>query len=409
MRMPFHLMAKPTSFQCNLDCDYCFYLDKEKLFGKSSKERSREKITAMSGDVLRTYIKQYITSQDTQSVEFTWQGGEPTTAGLDFFKLVVRYQKKFAGNKQITNSIQTNGVLLNDKWCAFLKEHDFLVGVSIDGPEELHDHYRVSQGGKPTFKKVLKGIENLKKHGVEFNTLTVINNVNAEHPLKVYDFLKEIGSQFHQFIPIVEQQETNQSAPLLIFPEAKSEKKLMPFSVSGERYGKFMKAIFDEWVRKDVGKIYVQLFDNALASWVGQPSSLCLFQKECGLGLVIERSGDIYSCDHYVYPQYKVGNIQKDKLNKVVNSKPQRKFAREKARVGSTCEQCRFLFACNGGCPKHRIHSNADGTRQNHLCSGYKAIFSHMDPYLRFMGQQLSMQRAPASVMAVADRIAASQ
>ena len=407
MRKPFHLMAKPTSYQCNLDCDYCFYLEKEAFFNKRAENKGKEKITHMSDEVLRNYTKQYIASQDTPVVDFTWQGGEPTTAGLDFFRRAIAYQKKFAGDKQITNSLQTNGVLLNDEWCAFLKEHNFLVGLSIDGPEELHDHYRVSQGGKPTFKRVAKAIECMKKHGVEFNTLTVVNNVNVEHPLKVYNFLKEIGSTFTQFIPVIEQMEVGVENPMLIFPKSKSEKKLMPFSVDPEKFGDFMITIFNEWVRKDVGKIYVQMFDNALATWVGQPANLCIFREECGSALVVERNGDIYSCDHYVYPEYKLGNISDKNVHKVATQKAQDKFGKDKSNVGEICEKCEYRFACNGGCPKHRIHPNADGTSQNHLCPGYKKIFSHMDPYMKYMANELQNRRPPAYVMYAADRIAA--
>ena len=406
MRKPFHLMAKPTSYQCNLDCDYCFYLEKEVFFNKRAENKGKEKITHMSDEVLRNYTKQYIASQDTPVVDFTWQGGEPTTAGLDFFKRAIEYQKKFAGDKQITNSLQTNGVLLNDEWCAFLKEHNFLVGLSIDGPEELHDHYRVSQGGKPTFKRVVKAIECMKKHGVEFNTLTVVNNVNVEHPLKVYNFLKEIGSTYTQFIPVIEQMEVGVDNPMLIFPKSQSEKKLMPFSVDPEKFGDFMVTIFNEWVRKDVGKIYVQMFDNALATWVGQPANLCIFREECGSALVVERNGDIYSCDHYVYPEYKLGNIADKNVHKVATQKAQIKFGKDKSNVGEICEKCEYRFACNGGCPKHRIHPNSDGTSQNHLCPGYKKVFKHMDPYMKYMANELQNRRPPAYVMYAADRIA---
>ena len=396
MRQPFHLMAKPTSYQCNLDCDYCFYLEKERYY----KPRGKEKITAMSDEVLRAYIKQYIASQDTPEVHFAWQGGEPTTAGLDFFKKVIKYQKKFSQGKQIHNALQTNGVLLNDAWAKFLKEHNFLVGVSIDGPQEIHDHYRVSQGGKPTFTKVMKGIDNLKKHGVEFNTLTVINNISADKPLEVYNFLKEIGSTFHQFIPIVEQQEMDVKNPELIFPAASSEKRLMPFAVQeGDDYGRFMIAVFDEWVKKDVGRIYVQMFEEMVSKWAGMGGSLCLFQKQCGNGLVIERNGDIYSCDHYVYPEYRLGNLLEEKVSKLVTNKQQQKFGADKADVGETCNACEYRFACNGGCPKHRIHTNADGSRQNHLCSGYKMFLKHVDPYMKYMVNELRQHRSPMNVM----------
>ncbi|OED42226.1 anaerobic sulfatase maturase [Endozoicomonas sp. (ex Bugula neritina AB1)] len=396
MRQPFHLMAKPTSYQCNLDCDYCFYLEKEQYY----KPRGKDKITAMNNDVLRDYIKQYIASQDTQEVNFAWQGGEPTTAGLDFFRKVIKYQQKFAHGKKVSNSLQTNGVLINDEWATFLKEHEFLVGVSVDGPREIHDYYRVSQGGKPTFNKVMKGIEALKRHSVEYNTLTVVNNVNIEKPIEVYNFLKSIGSTFLQFIPIVEQQEVGITNPSLIFPAAKTEKRLMPFAVqSGDEYGRFMITIFDEWVKKDVGKIYVQAFEEALSKWAGYGGSLCLFQEKCGQAMVIERNGDIYSCDHYVYPEYRLGNILEEKMTKLATSKLQRKFGDDKANVGKHCTECEFRFACHGGCPKHRIHDNDDGTRQNHLCSGYYNLFKHINPYMKYMVNELRQNRSPMNIM----------
>ena len=399
-------MAKPTSYQCNLECGYCFYLEKEQYFSQKKQHDKADKITHMSDDVLKTYVKNYIASQDVPVIDFAWQGGEPTLAGIDFFKRAIAYQEKFRGKKQITNSLQTNGILLDDQWCTFLKENNFLVGISIDGPEDLHDHYRVSKGQKPTFKKVLAAIERMKKYGVEFNTMTVVNNVNVKHPLRIYNFLKEIGATFQQYIPIVEQYETKVNDPILIHPKSLSEKSLTPFSVQGEDYGHFMIAIFDEWIRKDVGRIYVQSFDNALASWIGEPASLCIHQRECGRGLIIERNGDIYACDHYVYPQYRLGNIQTDKIRKIASAKLQEKFGKNKANVGAKCESCHYRFACNGGCPKHRIYPNSDGSYQNHLCSGYHVLFKHMDPYLCYMANELKNYRAPANVMLVADRIA---
>lgn len=405
MKKPFHLMAKPTSYQCNLDCDYCFYLEKERFFTTKNQNRGKEKITHMSDEVLRNYVKSYIAGQDAPVVEFAWQGGEPTLAGLDYFKKAIEYQKKYANDKEIYNCLQTNGVLLNDEWARFLKEHDFLVGLSIDGPEELHDHYRPLKGDKPSFQKVMKAVEVLKKHDVKFNTLTVVNDVNVEHPVKVYNFLKSIGSQFHQYIPIVEQLEVDTTDPQLIFPKSRTEKKLTPFSVDGSKYGEFMVGIFNEWVKQDVGRVFVQLFDNALAAWAGEEPNVCVYRKECGDAMVIERNGDIYSCDHYVYPEYKLGNVMDGKIHKVVTNKLQTKFGKDKANVGMHCESCAYRHACNGGCPKHRIHENDDGTLQNHLCPGYKKIFSHMDPYMKFMANELEQGRAPANVMHAVHRI----
>ncbi|MGI9280699.1 MAG: anaerobic sulfatase maturase [Endozoicomonas sp.] len=409
MKKPFHLMAKPTSYQCNLDCDYCFYLEKERFFNKKADDRGKEKITHMSDEVLKSYVKHYIAGQDSPIVEFAWQGGEPTLAGLDFFERAVEYQKEFAGSKEIVNCLQTNGVLLDDSWCEFLKKHNFLVGLSIDGPEELHDHYRPLKGDKPSFKKVMRGIETMKKHGVKFNTLTVINNINVEHPVEVYNFLKSIGSEFMQFIPVVEQMEVERAQPQLIFPKSKTEKQLTPFSVDGSKYGDFMVAVFDQWVRKDVGKVFVQLFDNALAAWHGEEPNVCVYRKECGDAMIIERNGDIYSCDHYVYPEYRLGNVMDGKIHKTVTQKFQKRFGQDKANVGAKCESCEFRHACNGGCPKQRIHQNDDGTLQNHLCPGYKKIFGHMDPYMKYMANELTKNRAPANIMHVASTIAKQQ
>ncbi|MRI32587.1 anaerobic sulfatase maturase [Endozoicomonas sp. OPT23] len=409
MRPPFHLMAKPTSYQCNLDCDYCFYLEKQHYFQKGQERPKKDTFSHMSDEVLKAYIKQYIQSQDTPVVEFAWQGGEPTTAGLDFFKKAIQYQRRFANGKQINNSLQTNGVLINDDWCRFLKQHNFLVGISIDGPKEFHDHYRLSQGGKPTFDKVMAAIERMKQHKVEFNTLTVLNDLNIDHPHKVYQFLKGIGSTFLQFIPIVEQQEirADSDRAMLIYPESTTEKKLMPFSADGKKYGDFMVAVFDEWVRKDVGKVYVQMFDCALTAWYGHEAPLCIFRKECGKGMVIERNGDLYSCDHYVYPEYYLGNILEEDMSRLANQPVQSAFGKAKADdLGIACKCCEFRFACNGGCPKHRIHDNADGSRQNHLCAGYKKFFRHVSPYMDYMVKELRSNRAPASIMYAADRIA---
>ncbi|GAA4876431.1 anaerobic sulfatase maturase [Ferrimonas pelagia] len=409
MKKPFHLMAKPTSFECNIDCDYCFYLEKERFFkaGKARPKKQEKSFIGMSDEVLRAYVKNYIAANEMMpSIEFAWQGGEPTMAGLDFFKQALKYQQKFANGKEITNALQTNGLLLNDEWCQFLAENKILVGLSIDGPEEMHDHYRVTKSGKGTFSRVMKAIECMKKHGVEFNTLTTLNERNIHHPLEVYNFLKEIGSTFMQFIPIVEQIQVDVENPMLIVPQLESKKELTPFSANGDLFGDFMIAIFDEWVRKDVGRIFVQAFDNALAAWAGEEPPLCIHRKECGQALVIERNGDVFSCDHYVYPEYRLGNVVDDKLPKMVEQKKQEKFGQHKARVGRICAACDWRFACNGGCPKHRVHPNPDGSMQNHLCDGYKKMFAHFDPYMKYMAHELMGQRPPATVMYVADQIA---
>lgn len=392
----FQVMAKPMGPICNLDCKYCFYLEKEKLYpGRSN--------WAMPDDVLENYIRQYIEAQNVPAVNFAWQGGEPTLLGVEFFRKAVALQKRYAGGKQITNAFQTNGVLLDDCWGAFLAENQFLVGVSIDGPRELHDHHRVSKGGQPTFDRVLHGIECLKKHRVEFNTLTVIHRQNANHPLEIYHFLKKIGSGFMQFIPIVERVANvpNRDGLTLVGPDAGEEAQVSPWSVEPLQYGKFLCAIFDEWVRQDVGRYFIQTFDVALESWVGVPQSLCVFQETCGTAMVMEHNGDIYSCDHYVYPEYRLGNIMQEPLSSLANSPRQWKFGQDKRdRLPRQCRECEVLFACNGECPKHRFLRTPEGEPGlNYLCAGYKLFFGHIDPYMCFMADELANARPPANVM----------
>ncbi|PSW18112.1 anaerobic sulfatase maturase [Photobacterium sanctipauli] len=395
-------MAKPTSFECNLSCDYCFYLEKEKYYNK------KKQAVAMNDEVLRQYIKQYIQSQDTDSINFAWQGGEPTMAGLAFYEKAIKYQKQFANGKNISNSIQTNGILFNQKWADFLAENQFLVGLSIDGPEALHNKYRVTNSGKGTFDKVIKSLELLQKNKVEYNTLTVVNSVNQEHPLEVYRFLKEIGSAYQQYIPIVETRHNIFSDPSLITACDPEGNHLLPWSVDGLSYGKFMTTIFDEWVRNDIGQVFIQLFDTTLGSWAGYQPGLCIFQEECGSAMVIERNGDLYSCDHYVYPEFKLGNVLDKNMSKLAQSKQQVKFGKaKKSKIAKECLECEFRFACNGGCPKHRISLQANGDRQNHLCEGYKHFFSQTKPYMLAMVNELRQRRSPANVMAYADAIAA--
>lgn len=389
-------MAKPSSFHCNINCDYCFYLQKQDLFKSSPKQKS---VYQMNDDVLRSYIKNYINSQPTPEVEFTWQGGEPTMVGLSFFEKVIAYQQQFAKGKMIRNSLQTNGILLDEKWCQFLKQHNFLVGLSIDGPEHLHNAYRVTNTGKPTFKLVMRAIELLQKHHVEFNTLTVINNINVKEPLAVYQFLKEIGSTFHQYIPVVESQNYQGVGNINTLTVNNDCSALLPFSVDASEYGDFMNSIFDEWVRNDVSQVYIQMFESALAAWAGYQSSLCIFRKTCGDALVIEQNGDIYSCDHYVYKDHLLGNIKFDKLDKLVSSKQQKRFAREKSQLSSDCQACDYQFACYGGCPKHRLLRDSEGKAHNVLCAGYKKIFAHTSPYLTYMAKQLAAGRSAYAVI----------
>ncbi len=395
-RDAFAVMAKPTGPLCNLDCKYCFYLEKEKLYpGRSN--------WTMPDSVLESYIRQYIEAQRVPVVSFAWQGGEPTLLGVDFFRKAVALQKRYAAGKQIINAFQTNGVLLDDPWAAFLAENHFLVGLSIDGPRELHDSLRVSKGGQPSFERVLRGLEHLKKHQVEFNTLTVVHRHNADHALEIYRFLKEAGSGFMQFIPAVERVAAvpNRDGLLLVAPDAAEEAQVSPGSVEPSQYGHFLCAIFDEWVRHDVGRAYVQTFDVALEIWVGLAPNLCVFRETCGDATVLEHNGDLYSCDHYVYSEHRLGNIMQDPLSTLANSPRQWKFGQDKRdRLPRQCRECEVLFACHGECPKHRFTRTPGGEPGlNYLCAGYKHFFRHIDPYMCFMAQELSNSRPPANVM----------
>lgn len=393
-----HVMAKPSGAVCNIDCKYCFYLEKEKLYPEKGKQWK------MDEDTLELYVKQYIEAQDVPEVNFAWQGGEPTLMGLEFFKKAVALQAEYANGKTITNAFQTNGVLLDDEWATFLAENKFLVGVSIDGPQHMHDHYRVDKGGNPTFEKVMSGIEVLKKHKVEFNTLTVLQSHNAQHPLEVYNFLKSIGSQFIQFIPIVERIAAQPGDDLLtlVDPHYEDGATVSKWSVSANQYGRFLTQVFNEWVRKDVGQCFVQIFDVALGAWLGQNPSLCIFSETCGDALIIEHNGDLYSCDHFVYPDYNLGNVHDTSIRELVATPQQRKFGTDKRdTLPKYCRECDYRFACNGGCPKHRFINTPDGEKGlNYFCKGYKMFFQNADPYLRVMAGELSRGRPASGVMA---------
>ncbi len=392
----FHIMTKPTGSLCNIDCKYCFYLEKEKLYLGNKK-------WSMSEKILETYVKQYIEIQRVSDITFAWQGGEPTLLGVDFFRNALNLQKKYASGKNIHNTFQTNGLLINDEWCEFFVKNNFLIGMSIDGPEEIHDRYRVMKGGQPTFNKVLKTISLLKKHGVEFNTLSCVPRPNAYKPLEIYKFLKEIGSGFIQFIPIVERVAKNfeEDELELVSPNYNREAFVTEWSVEPLQYGKFLSAIFDEWVRNDVGKYFIQIFDVALEAWYGQKPSLCVFSETCGNALAIEHNGDLYSCDHYVYSENRLGNIWTNRLEDMVNSSRQIKFGIDKKiNLPSYCKRCDFLFACNGECPKHRFMKSPDGENGlNYLCEGYKYFFAHIDNSMRYMVDELQNGRPPANVM----------
>ena len=394
---PFHVMAKPIGAICNLDCEYCFYLEKENLYSGKSDFR-------MSRKVLESYIRQYIEAQPVDHVYFAWQGGEPTLLGVDFFKMAIELQQKYANGKTVENAFQTNGVLINDEWGTFFHDNEFLIGISIDGPEEFHDRYRLNKGRKGSFKQVMQGLEILKEHQVEFNTLTVVQSHNSQYPLEIYHFLKEISNGFIQFIPIVERISDNKTSDglQLVSPGSKNAAHVTDWSVKPEQYGIFLSEVFDEWVRSDVGIYYVQIFDVALEAWIGYNPNLCVFSETCGNALAIEHNGDLYSCDHYVYPENKLGNILKDAMVSLVKSNQQRNFGMaKKSTLPQYCIDCEVRFACNGECPKHRFMNTPDGEAGlNYLCAGYKKFFNHVDPYMRFMANELQHKHPPVNVMA---------
>ena len=402
-RSPFHVMAKPAGPMCNLSCEYCFYLEKQNLFPKGHGSR-------MSDEVLEAYIRQTFASQKSPEVSFAWQGGEPTLMGIGFFRKVLALQKRHARGRRVLNALQTNGTLLNDAWGEFLAENDFLVGISIDGPASLHDCYRRDRHEAPTHDRVMRGLAALIRHGVEFNTLTVVNRRNSREPLRVYRFLKEIGSRYMQFIPLVERSGAgpdcgfeNRLAPPPDHGGADDESVITPWSVRSLDYGAFLCAIFDEWVRSDVGRYYVQIFDVMLGLWAGQGSSLCVFSERCGNAVALEHNGDIFSCDHFVYPKYRLGNLMETPLRDMVDSPDQRRFGMRKSdALPACCKNCDMLRLCHGECPKHRFLTSPEGEPGlNYLCAGYRKFFHHIDPYMRIMTNLLKNERAPAEIMSM--------
>jgi uncharacterized protein len=395
----FHVMLKPSGPICNLDCTYCFYLRKEDLYDEARTEEataSSARPAALAGKALRfrmtdavleSFTRQYIEAQNAPEVTFGWQGGEPTLMGLDFFRKAVALQEKYRKpGQKIANALQTNGVLLDDDWCRFFAEHGFLIGLSLDGPQDLHDTFRVDKGGKPTFEKVYRALKLLQGHGVETNCLCVVNRVNADHPAQVYDFFRREGVAFLQFIPVVERT-----------PEG----GVTPWTLRAEQWGAFLCDVFDRWVRHDVGQIFVQHFDVALQAWVGMEPALCVHARTCGNCLAMEHNGDLFSCDHYVAPDYFLGNITQIPIADLVASPFQRQFGRDKsATLPGQCRQCPVRFACNGGCPKDRFRKTREGEPGlNYLCAGYYRFFTHIAPYMKTMADLLNQGCPPAAIM----------
>lgn len=423
---PFHVMTKPIGPICNLDCRYCFYLEKEAVY-------AGERTWAMREEVLESYIRQYIESQDVPEVSFAWQGGEPTLLGVRFFERVVELQRRYAGGRAIHNALQTNGTLLDDAWGRFLRRENFLVGLSVDGPEELHDRYRRDKRGAGTYRAVMAGLRVLKTHGVEFNVLTVVSNANVGQPVRVYEHLKGLGARFIQFIPLVERVATtvplrvggrvwNEGLTLHGPPEPdradgltaatlpadrSGDAAVSPWTVDAVAYGRFLCEVFDRWVRRDVGRVFVQVFDVALGKWMEKlgygrvGGGLCVFAETCGDALALEHNGDLYSCDHYVYPKYRLGNLRDQPLRELVDSPRQRKFGLDKRDLlPAYCRRCDVRFACNGECPKHRFATTPDGEPGlNYLCPAYQMFFRHIDGPMRKMARLVAGGRPAAEIM----------
>jgi uncharacterized protein len=393
---PLYVMLKPAGAHCNLACKYCYYLEKNKLYPTAQRH-------LMSDEMLEQFTREYIEAQTMNQVLFTWHGGEPLLRSIDFYRKALSLQQKYAGGRRIDNVIQTNGTLLTDEWCEFFAQNHWLVGISIDGPQPDHDHYRLTAAGKPSWKKVMQGIKLLKKHGVEWNAMAVVNAYNANHPLEFYRFFKENGCQFLQFTPIVERLTRHEDGRTLASLADKNEISLSEASVVPEQWGYFLCAIFDEWVRKDVGKIFVEIFDCTLANWMGISPGICAYSKECGHAGVMEHNGDVYSCDHFVFPEYKLGNIRDHSLIDMLYGEQQQEFSRLKhSSLPRQCKECDMEFACHGECPKNRFMKDKYGdSGLNYLCPGYYHYYQHVAPYMDYMKQELMSQRPPSNIMNV--------
>ena len=389
---PMYIMVKPVGSACNLRCDYCYYLEKQHLYANEGRQM-------LSDELLERFIREYIESQTTPEVLFTWHGGEPLVRPLAFYEKVVRLQQRYARGRRIANSLQTNGTLINDDWARFFHDQGWLIGVSLDGPEAYHDAFRRTRGGGPSFRNVIRGIDILNRHAVEWNALAVANRLNGDHPLSFYRFFKNIGCQYIQVTPVVERlahhDDGRQLASLV------DEGQLAPFSIRPKQWGNFLCTIFDEWVRHDVSMFFFNIFDATLANWVGVAPGLCTMAKHCGHAGVMEHNGDVYSCDHFVFPEYKLGNIHEQSLVEMMYSERQRRFGRAKAdSLPTQCRECQWLNACHGECPRNRFIRTANGEPGlNYLCAGYRQYFSHVAPYMDVMKRLLGEKRPPAEIM----------
>ncbi len=390
---PLYVMLKPAGSLCNLACKYCYYLEKQKLY-------PLDKSKVISDALLEEFIKQYIEAQTMPQVLFTWHGGETLMRPISFYKHALELQKRYAYGRQIDNCIQTNGTMLTDEWCEFFKENNFLVGVSIDGPQEFHDEYRRTRSGKTSWHEVMKGIRLLQKHGVEWNALAVINDFNADYPKEFYHFFKDLGCRYIQFTPVVERT-VKRADGLTLAPGMQEGGEVTDFSVTPKQWGNFLCTLYDEWVKQDVGEIFIQLFDATLANWAGVPPGVCSMSGECGHAAVMEFNGDVYSCDHFVYPEYRLGNIRQQTLTGLMYSDRQRNFGKLKTgTLTRQCRECRFLFACHGECPKNRFVRDVYGNPgHNYLCAGYRKFFEHVAADMDFMKAELDAQRPPSNIM----------
>lgn len=397
---PYYLLVKPVGPACNLRCTYCYYLEKKSLFKSGDAAATPAAPAVMSDDLLEKFIKEYIEAQPTDEVMFTWHGGEPTLLPVSYYEKVVRLQQRYAQGRRIFNSLQTNGTLITKEWCQFFFRNHFLVGVSIDGPADYHDPYRRTPTGKGSFDAVMKGILLLNRYHVEWNALAVVNDRNVNHPLEFYNFFKHIHCHYIQFTPVVERRVTRDDG-LTLAPGMTEGGEVTRFSVTAEAWGRFLCAIFDEWVRKDVGQYYVQLFDATLANWVGTTPGLCTLARDCGHAGALEHNGDVYACDHFVYPEYLLGNLRHDTMTQIINNPRRLRFKQIKQQwLPRQCRECRYLFACNGECPRNRFVQDRYGEPYlNYLCAGYYRFFDHVAPYMEFMKRELSANRPPANIM----------
>ena len=390
---PMYVMAKPVGAACNLQCSYCYYLEKSRLYDASSQ--------LMSDEMLELFIREYIHSQTTLEVLFTWHGGEPLLRPISFYERALELQRQYANGRRIANCIQTNATLIDDEWCEFFRKNNFLVGVSIDGPQTMHDSLRTSRRGESSYRDVMRGLRLLNRHRVEWNAMATVNAANVEHPLEFYRYFRdELECQFLQFTPVVERCcLTDGESRLMHAAEPSGE--VVPYSVTAEQWGRFLCAIFDEWVRHDVGRMFVQLFDSTLANWVGEAVGVCTMSKYCGHAAVIEHNGDVYSCDHFVFPEYKLGNLNEKSLSEMMYGRQQSEFGVAKHNtLPRQCRECEYEFACHGECPRNRFLTTADGEPGlNYLCTGYHAFFSHAATAMDYMRRQLQQGRPPANVM----------